>query len=58
MLLPKYHPLTELIILRAYERMLNGGLKDTLAELRSQFWVPQARQQIRRIRKKCYMLTI
>jgi len=52
-LLPKYHPLTELIILRAHERTLHGGVKDTLAKLRSQFWVPQARQQIRRIRKKC-----
>ena len=42
-LLPKYHPLTELIILRAHERTLHGGVKDTLAELRSQCWVPQAR---------------
>ena len=51
-LLPKYHPLTELIILRAHERTLHGGVKDTLAELRSQFWVFQAGQQIRKIRKK------
>ena len=49
-LLPKYHSLTESIILRANERTLHGGVKDTLAELRSQFWVLQARQQIRKIR--------
>ncbi len=52
-LLPKYHPLSELYILRAHTRTRHGGVRDTLAELRSQFWIPQARQQVRKIRKKC-----
>ena len=52
-LLPKYHPLKDLMILRAHERALHGGVKDTLAKLRSQLWVLRARQQIRKMRKKC-----
>ena len=50
-LLPKYHPLTKVSIMREHERTVYGRLKDALAELRSEFWVLQQRQEIRKIKE-------
>lgn len=52
-LLPGKSPLTRLIIQDFHVRYLHAGVNETLAALRSKFWLPQARCQIKRILKKC-----
>ena len=46
-LLPEHHHLTSLIIRDCHHRVLHGGVKQTLSELRSRFWLVRGRQQIR-----------
>ena len=52
-LLHKYHFLTTLLVKRAHERVAQGGLKATLTELRSQYWVVKGRSAIKRILSNC-----
>ena len=52
-LLPEHHHLTSLIIRDCHHRVLHGGVKQTLSELRSRFWLVRGRQQIRRALSKC-----
>ena len=52
-LLPEHHHLTSLIIRDCHHRVLYGGVKQTLSELRSRFWLVCGRQQIRRESLKC-----
>ena len=51
-ILPREHKLTELIIVDCHKRVYHNGLKTTLAELRARFWVPQGRQQVKKIVRK------
>ena len=50
---PEHHHLTSLIIRDCHHRVLHGGVKQTLSELRSGFWLVHGRQQIRRALLKC-----
>ena len=52
-LLHKEHPLTVLIVKHAHERTLHGGIKDTLTEVRSKYWLVKGRQFVRRIIHDC-----
>lgn len=52
-LLPRDHHLTKLIITRIHSYTLHGGLKLTLATLRQNYWVINARTAIRSIIHKC-----
>lgn len=47
-LLPNFHPFTDLLILVCHRRVAHNGVKDTLSELRSRFWVIRGRQVVRR----------
>ena len=40
-ILPKDHAYTTKTIEDCHERVLHGGVRETLAELRSKFWVPK-----------------
>lgn len=42
-LLPKGHGLTTLIVRRAHQRVLHNGMKETLTELCSRYWVVKSR---------------
>ena len=42
-LLPEHHHLTSLIIRDCHHRVLHGGVKQTLSELRSRFWLVRGR---------------
>ena len=42
-LLPSNHPLTTLYIHQAHARVLHNGVKETVTELRSRFWVVKGR---------------
>ena len=52
-LLPKSHHFTSLIILRAHERVLHNGVKETLTELRSKYWIIRGRSTVRTIVRQC-----
>ena len=52
-LLPKHHPLTVLVIREAHERVMHNGFKETLAEIRTRYWILQGRQVVRQVLSKC-----
>ena len=55
-LLPKEHDLTPLIVQAAHHRVLHNGLKETLSELWSKYWITQGRSLVRdAIHIKCVM---
>ena len=51
--LPKTHHLTSRIIKDSHERVMHSGVKSTLTELRSRFWVVQGRQRVKQILRGC-----
>ena len=46
-LLHKDHHFTMLVVKQAHSRVLHGGVKETLAELRSKFWIVRGRNFVR-----------
>jgi hypothetical protein len=52
-LLPKESKFTELIILRCHDKVHHSGVRATLAEVRSRFWIPKGRQRVKAILSKC-----
>ena len=52
-LLPKDHHFTKLVILRAHERVLHNGVRETLTELRSMFWIIRGRSVVKSIIRQC-----
>ena len=51
--LPKSHPLTSLVVKQAHERVFHNGVKETLAETRSKYWIPRGRSFTGTIIHKC-----
>ena len=45
--------MTVLIVKHTHERTLHGGIKDTLTEVRSKYWLVKGRQFVRRIIHDC-----
>ena len=54
-ILPNNHYLTKLFVEDAHERVYHNGVKETLSQLRSQFWIVRGRQVVKRILKDCYL---
>ena len=52
-LLDKDHFLSALLVKRAHERVVHSGVKATLTELRSQFWIIRGRSFVRQILGRC-----
>ena len=52
-LLDKDHHLTSLLILDAHRRVLHDGVRETLAELRSVYWVVRGRQVVKKLLCGC-----
>ncbi len=52
-LLHRDHYLTKLFVRRAHERVLHNGVKDTLTELRSKFWIVKGRSFVRCLVHQC-----
>ena len=52
-LLPKDHHLTSLIVLRAHKRVLHDGVKETLTEIRSKYWIIRGSSTVKTILKGC-----
>ena len=54
-ILPKEQRLTILKIQECHRRVLHSGVRSTLAELRSKFWVPKGRQLVKRVINRCVL---
>ncbi len=52
-LLPRGHNLTTLIVRSAHKRILHNGVKETLTELRSRYWIVKGRQLVKSVIYKC-----
>ena len=52
-ILPKDYPLTRLVVQRAHHCVVHSGIRDTLTELRSHFWIPQGRALVRSFIHQC-----
>lgn len=52
-LLPNSHPFTDLLILVCHWQVAHNGVKETLSEVRSRFWVIRGRQVVRRVLFRC-----
>ena len=52
-LLPKHHSLTVLVIREAHERLMHDGVRETLAEIRSKYWINQRRQVVQQVLSRC-----
>ena len=54
-LLPKDHLFTVLVVRRAHQRVMHSGIKDTLTEIRSKYWIPQGRAFVRQFIGRCVL---
>ena len=52
-LLDKKHHLASLIVMDAHKRVMHNGVKETLAELRSTYWLVRGRQFVRKLIYGC-----
>jgi len=52
-LLSKEHYLATLIVLDAHNRVMHNGVKETLTEVRSKYYIIRGRQFVRRLLYKC-----
>ena len=52
-LLPKNSHFTNLIIRASREKVMHNGVRDTLTELRTHFWVPCGRQAVKSVIARC-----
>ena len=53
--LSKHHLLTTLIVRNAHERVMHNGVKDTLTEIRSKFWIVRRRSFVKSIIHSCVL---
>ena len=51
--LPKGHKFTELIIEQCHDRVMHSGVRSTLAQVRSKYWIPKGRQEVKRVTGAC-----
>ena len=54
-LLCKKHPLTSLVVREAHERVMHNGVKETLTEIRTKYWIVKGRQFVRQMIHKCVL---
>ena len=58
LILPKDHLFTGLEVRRAHHCVIHFGVKDTLTEIRSRFWIPQGRALVRSIIHRCVICIV
>ena len=51
--IPRESQLGNLIISDAHEKMLHSGMKNTLCEVRSEYWLSRGRARVRNLLRKC-----
>ncbi|XP_028416184.1 uncharacterized protein LOC114539807 [Dendronephthya gigantea] len=52
-LLPSDHYFTRLVVLRSHEQLIHNGVRETLTQVRSKFWITKCRQVVKKILSKC-----
>lgn len=52
-ILPRNHRFTKLIIEKSHKIAKHSGVRGTLAELRTRFWVPKGRQMVKAVISRC-----
>ena len=52
-ILSKHHFLTTLVVRNAHERVMHNGVKDTLTEVRSKFWIVGGRSFVKSVLHNC-----
>ena len=52
-LLPRKHPITSLIVWDSHKRVQHNGVKETLTEIRTKYWIIRARSLVRSIINRC-----
>ena len=52
-LLPRQHHVTRLIVEACHRKVNHGGVKETLLELRSEYWAPKGRQLVKKTLHQC-----
>ena len=52
-ILPRDDKLTKLVIEECHLKTKHGGIRATLGELRSRFWVPKGRQDVKKVLNEC-----
>jgi len=52
-ILPRDHAYTTLVIWDCHEKVLHSGVRATLAEMRSRYWVPKGTQCVKKVSSKC-----
>lgn len=53
-LLTKEHPVTTLIVEDAHRKVMHNGVKETLTEIRSKYWINKGRQFVRKVIHRCF----
>ena len=54
-LLDSRHPLCRLIVIDCHERVKHNGVRETLTQLRSKFWVVKGRSVVKKIIQHCFI---
>ena len=54
-LLESGHPVCRLIVIDCHERVKHNGIKETLTQLRSRFWIIKRRSVIQKIIQHCFI---
>ena len=58
LLLPSHNYVTGLIIEECHEKVFHNGVRETLTELRSRYWVSKGRQRVKAILRNCILCKI
>ncbi|GFY54190.1 integrase catalytic domain-containing protein [Trichonephila inaurata madagascariensis] len=54
LILPKNSWLITLIVRREHNKVLHGGTTSTLAQVRSNYWIPKGRQLVKKVIRNCF----
>ncbi|MCP9257891.1 Integrase core domain containing protein [Dirofilaria immitis] len=51
--LPRHNHIIEIFIQRQHEKLYHAGIAHTLSELRTEYWIPKGRTEVKRVLNKC-----
>uniref|UniRef100_A0A5S6Q1B8 Integrase catalytic domain-containing protein n=1 Tax=Trichuris muris TaxID=70415 RepID=A0A5S6Q1B8_TRIMR len=54
LILPRKHPLTDMIIDETHRRLHHGSVELTVCELRQRYWIPKCRQTTKKVIYQCW----
>ncbi|XP_041765140.1 uncharacterized protein LOC121589934 [Anopheles merus] len=52
--IPGYHPFTQLLLRQQHEKVMHGGITSTLSAIRGEFWPLNGRRAVRSTIRACY----